>query len=77
MFESARLPQNMDKKTFKKLEPQLREALLASQLPVVEKQPFSTMILVDGLDGAGKGEAVARLYGGWMRAILSATPMAN
>ena len=67
MFESARLPQNMDKKTFKKLEPQLREALLAAQLPVVEKQPFSTMILVDGLDGAGKGEAVARLYG-WMDA---------
>jgi len=67
MFESARLPQKMDKKTFKKLEPQLREDLLAAQLPVIEKQPFSTLILVDGLDGAGKGEAVARLYG-WMDA---------
>ena len=67
MFESARLPQKMTKKEFKKLEPELREQLLAAQLPMIEKQPFSTLILVDGLDGAGKGEAVARLYG-WMDA---------
>ncbi|MBO6891906.1 MAG: polyphosphate:AMP phosphotransferase [Roseibium sp.] len=67
MFESAQLPQKMDKKTFKQLEPELREALLAAQLPVIENKPFSTLILVDGLDGAGKGEAVARLYG-WMDA---------
>lgn len=33
----------------------------------VEKKAFSTIILVDGLDGAGKGEAVARLYA-WMDA---------
>lgn len=57
----------MSKKAFKELEPELRDALLAAQLPVVEKRPFSTLILVDGLDGAGKGEAVARLYG-WMDA---------
>ncbi|PVB62343.1 polyphosphate:AMP phosphotransferase [Labrenzia sp. 011] len=67
MFESAKLPQKMNKKTFKKLEPELREALLAAQLPMIENKPFSTLILVDGLDGAGKGEAVARLYG-WMDA---------
>ncbi|MCX2724558.1 polyphosphate:AMP phosphotransferase [Roseibium salinum] len=67
MFESALLPQKMDKKTFKELEPKLREALLGAQLPVIENQPFSTLLLVDGLDGAGKGEAVARLYG-WMDA---------
>ncbi|MEP1932423.1 MAG: polyphosphate:AMP phosphotransferase [Roseibium sp.] len=67
MFESARLPQKMDKKAFKKVELEVREALLGAQLPVIEKKPFSTLILVDGLDGAGKGEAVARLYG-WMDA---------
>ncbi|MEP0407373.1 polyphosphate:AMP phosphotransferase [Roseibium sp.] len=67
MFESARLPQEMDKKTFRKLEPELREALLSAQLEIIEKKPFSTIIVVDGLDGAGKGEAVARLYG-WMDA---------
>ncbi|MTH97004.1 polyphosphate:AMP phosphotransferase [Roseibium sp. RKSG952] len=67
MFESARLPQKMDKKTFKKMEPEIREALLAPQLELVEKKQFSTLIVVDGLDGAGKGEAVARLYG-WMDA---------
>lgn len=67
MFESARLPQKMDKKTFKKLEPKIREGLMAAQLEMIEKKPFSTVIVVDGLDGAGKGEAVARLYG-WMDA---------
>ncbi|WP_417688667.1 polyphosphate:AMP phosphotransferase [Roseibium sp.] len=67
MFESAHLPQKMDKKTFRKLEPELRQALLSAQLEIVEKKPFSTIILVDGLDGAGKGEAIARLYE-WMDA---------
>lgn len=67
MFDSARLPQKMDKKTFKKLEPELREDLLSGQLEMIEKASFSTIIVVDGLDGAGKGEAVARLYE-WMDA---------
>ncbi|MBD8891856.1 polyphosphate:AMP phosphotransferase [Roseibium litorale] len=67
MFDSAKLPQKMDKKTFHDLEPHLREALLAAQLEAVEKKTFSTIIVVDGLDGAGKGEAVARLYD-WMDA---------
>ncbi|MEJ8476766.1 polyphosphate:AMP phosphotransferase [Roseibium algae] len=67
MFESAQLPQKMDKKTFRKLEPELREALLSAQLEMVEKKPFSTIIVVDGLDGAGKGQAIARLYE-WMDA---------
>ncbi|MBO6756283.1 MAG: polyphosphate:AMP phosphotransferase [Roseibium sp.] len=67
MFESARLPQKMDKKTFKKLEPKIRESLLVPQLEMIEKKNFSTIIVVDGLDGAGKGECVARLYA-WMDA---------
>ena len=67
MFESAHLPQKMTKKTFRKLEPELRKLLLEAQLRMIEQKSFSTIILVDGLDGAGKGEAVARLYG-WMDA---------
>ena len=67
MFDSAKLPQKMDKKTFRKLEPELRESLLSAQLEIVEKKPFSIVILVDGLDGAGKGHAIARLYE-WMDA---------
>ncbi len=67
MFDSARLPQKMTKKTFKKLEPELRENLMSAQQKVIEEGTFSTIIVVDGLDGAGKGEAVARLYG-WMDA---------
>jgi len=65
MFASAELPQKMDKKTFKALEPEIREKLLAAQLQMVEKKDFATLILVDGLDGAGKGESIARLYA-WM-----------
>ncbi len=67
MFESAKLPQKMTKKTFKELEDGLREALLSAQLEIVAKKPFSTLIVVDGLDGAGKGESIARLYE-WMDA---------
>ena len=67
MFDSARLPQKMDKKTFKLLEPELHTQLLSAQLEIVKKKPFSTVIVVDGLDGAGKGKAVARLYD-WMDA---------
>ncbi len=67
MFESAQLPQKMNKETFRKLKPQLRSELLSAQLEMIEKKTFSTLIVVDGLDGAGKGEAVARLYD-WMDA---------
>lgn len=67
MFESAELPQKMDKQTFKKLEPEIRGNLLSAQLEMIEKKEFSTIIVVDGLDGAGKGESVARLYE-WMDA---------
>lgn len=67
MFESAHLPQKMDKKTFKELEPALRTDLLSAHLDAIEKKDFSTVIIFEGLDGSGKGEAVARLYE-WMDA---------
>ncbi|MBO0346371.1 polyphosphate:AMP phosphotransferase [Roseibium sp. CAU 1637] len=67
MFASAQLPQTLDKSDFKELEPQLRDDLLKAQLEMIERKDFSVIILVDGLDGAGKGESIARLYG-WMEA---------
>lgn len=67
MFASAELPQKLDKKDFRELEPKLRERLLTAQLEMIERKNFSVVILVDGLDGAGKGESIARLYG-WMEA---------
>ncbi|GGB60978.1 polyphosphate:AMP phosphotransferase [Roseibium aquae] len=67
MFASAELPQKLDRKTFKALETQIREELLSAQLAMIEKKSFATLILVDGLDGAGKGESIARLYA-WMDA---------
>lgn len=67
MVDSADLPQKMDGKSFRKLEPELRQELLSVQLEMIEKKAFSTLIVVDGMDGAGKGESVARLYE-WMDA---------
>ncbi|ADZ72682.1 polyphosphate:AMP phosphotransferase [Polymorphum gilvum] len=65
MFQSATLPQKLDKATFAALEPDLRRDLLAAQLEIIEKKPVSTIVLVAGIDGAGKGAAIARLYE-WM-----------
>jgi len=62
MFESAEQPHEMDKAAFKAEEPALREALLDAQFDVVEKKTFPVLILLTGIDGAGKGEALGRLY---------------
>jgi polyphosphate:AMP phosphotransferase len=62
MFESAELSHVLDKETFKKEQPQLREALLAAQFEVVEQKSFPVIMLVAGVDGAGKGQAIQRLY---------------
>ena len=43
----------------------MREKLLHAQLELAEKKTFAVVILVAGIDGAGKGEAIARLYE-WM-----------
>ena len=67
MADSADLPQKLDVQSFKQLELELRQKLLSAQLEMIEKKAFSTLIVVDGLDGAGKGESVARLYE-WMDA---------
>lgn len=64
MFEGAELGRKVDKADFKAEEPELRTRLLAAQrrawrsgLPVV--------VLISGVDGAGKGEVVNRLNA-WM-----------
>ncbi|MBI4641160.1 MAG: polyphosphate:AMP phosphotransferase [Candidatus Tectomicrobia bacterium] len=65
MFESAELGHKIDKETYKKEAPELREALLNTQLDIVEAGAFPVIILVGGVDGAGKGETV-NLLNEWM-----------
>jgi polyphosphate:AMP phosphotransferase len=62
MFESAELTHTLDKETFKAEVPRLREALLAAQFEAVEGRNFPVIMLVAGVDGAGKGQAIQRLY---------------
>ncbi len=65
MFESAELGHTIAKAVYKKEVPPLREALLDAQLEVVEKAEFPVIILVNGVEGAGKGETV-NLLNEWM-----------
>ncbi len=65
MFESAELGHKIDKATYDKEEPKLREALLNAQFDLAQKAKFPVIILVGGVDGAGKGETV-NLLNEWM-----------
>lgn len=61
MFESAELGQALSDEVYKKAEPELRAALLATQYELGQAKSFSALILISGLDGAGKGETVHTL----------------
>jgi polyphosphate:AMP phosphotransferase len=61
MFESALLEHKLDKETYERDEPLLRAELLEAQLELVEKRGFSALIVITGMDGAGKGDLIHRL----------------
>ncbi|HTJ85438.1 MAG TPA: polyphosphate:AMP phosphotransferase [Polyangiaceae bacterium] len=65
MFESAELGHKISKEAFAEEEPKLREELLDVQYELLDKAPFSVVVVVGGVDGAGKGELVNLLYE-WM-----------
>ncbi len=65
MFESAELGHKIDKKTYDKEVPTLREELLNAQFDLAQKPNFPVIILIGGVDGAGKGETV-NLLNEWM-----------
>jgi len=65
MFESAELGHKIDKKTYDKEAPKLRADLLDAQFDVGELKKFPVIILINGVDGAGKGETV-NLLNAWM-----------
>ena len=65
MFESAEIGHKLKKSDFRREEPKLRSALLDVQYRLLEKSKFPVIILVNGVDGAGKGETV-NLFNEWM-----------
>lgn len=65
MFESAELGHKISKAAYDKEEPKLRADLLNAQFDLAQKGKFPVIILVGGVDGAGKGETV-NLLNEWM-----------
>ena len=65
MFESAELGHKISKEVWKKEIPVLREELLDAQLDLFQAKKFPVIILVAGVDCAGKGETV-NLLNEWM-----------
>lgn len=61
MFESAELGHTVDKATYKAEVPKLREALLDAQFELREKKDFPVILIVSGVNGAGKGATVNTL----------------
>lgn len=72
MFESAELGHKIDKATFRAEVPKLRAALLDAQFDLRQNGKFPVIILISGVDGAGKGETINVLYE-WMDARYLST----
>lgn len=57
MFEAAEVGNSLDKKTYKRLEAEVHERLLSLQFKLRESR-HSLIVIVSGVEGAGKGEVV-------------------
>ena len=65
MFESAEVGHTLSKEEYNRQVPLLREALLNVQHDVLVNATFPVIIVIGGVDGAGKGETV-NLLNEWM-----------
>ncbi len=65
MFESANLPHAVDKKAYEAEAAELRAALLDAQFELGQQARFPVLVLIAGVEGAGKGETV-NLLNEWM-----------
>ncbi len=65
MFESANLPHAVDKQAYEAEEAELRAALLDAQFELGQQARFPVLVLIAGVEGAGKGETV-NLLNEWM-----------
>jgi AMP-polyphosphate phosphotransferase len=65
MFESAEIGHKIDKATYEREVPALREALLDAQYDLISRRDFPVVVLVGGVDGAGRSETV-HLLNAWL-----------
>jgi polyphosphate:AMP phosphotransferase len=65
MFESAELGHEIDDATYAKQTKKLRPELLEAQYDLLADGSFPVVVLVNGIDGAGKGETV-NLLNEWL-----------
>ncbi len=65
MFESAELGHKISKERFAEEAPKVRQALLDAQYELAKAARFPVILLIGGVDGAGKGE-VMNLLNAWM-----------
>lgn len=65
MFESAEIGHKIPKDEYRKREALLREDLLKAQYDLLANAKFPVVIIIGGVDGAGKGETV-NLLNEWM-----------
>jgi AMP-polyphosphate phosphotransferase len=65
MFESAELGHHLDKTTYEQEVPKLRDGLIDAQYDLAQAKTCAVVILVAGMDGAGRGETI-NLLNTWM-----------
>ena len=65
MFESAELGHKIDDATYARQTKKLRPELLEAQYALLDTNVFPAIVLVNGVDGAGKGETV-NLLNEWL-----------
>src|SRR6185369_8851614 len=65
MFESAELGHKVDDEKYKKGVKELRQELLTAQFELLELRKFPVLVLVNGVDGAGKSETV-NVFNEWL-----------
>src|SRR3974390_3248610 len=65
MFESANLHPHATTAVYRREQAKLRQALLDAQYDLKQHARFSVLILIAGVEGAGKGETV-NLLNEWM-----------
>jgi len=65
MFESAEIGHKVDKEIYDREVPGLREDLLDAQYDLISRRGFPVIVLVGGVDGAGRSETV-HLLNAWL-----------
>lgn len=65
MFESAEVEHAIDKATYDALVPDLRVSLLQAQFERLERRDAAIVVVVGGVDGAGKGDTI-NLLTSWL-----------